>query len=65
MDERILLVEDDASIRETTSLGLAGAGFKVSTADDGRAALDRFQQEAFDLVVLDLMLPASRAGCRS
>ena len=57
MDERILLVEDDASIRETTSLGLAGAGFKVSTADDGRAALDRFQQEAFDLVVLDLMLP--------
>jgi two-component system response regulator MtrA len=57
VDERILLVEDDASIRETTSLGLTGAGFKVSTAGDGRAALDRFQQEAFDLVVLDLMLP--------
>ncbi|MGH3042957.1 MAG: response regulator [Gaiellaceae bacterium] len=57
MQERILLVEDDASIRETTSLGLAGAGFRVTSAGDGRDALARFRQEAFDLVVLDLMLP--------
>ena len=57
MDERILLVEDDASIRETTSLGLASAGFRVTTAGDGREALDRFRQSPFDLVVLDLMLP--------
>jgi two-component system response regulator MtrA len=57
MQERILLVEDDASIRETTALGLAGAGFRVTSAGDGREALARFRQEAFDLVVLDLMLP--------
>jgi two-component system response regulator MtrA len=57
MQERILLVEDDASIRETTSLGLAGAGFRVTSAGDGRDALARFRQEAFDLIVLDLMLP--------
>jgi two-component system response regulator MtrA len=57
VDERILLVEDDASIRETTSLGLTGAGFRVTTAGDGREALDRFRQHSFDLVVLDLMLP--------
>ncbi len=57
MDERILLVEDDASIRETTSLGLTGAGFRVATAGDGREALERFRQQPFDLVVLDLMLP--------
>jgi two-component system response regulator MtrA len=57
MDERILLVEDDASIRETTSLGLTGAGFRVTSAGDGREALDRFRQRPFDLVVLDLMLP--------
>jgi two-component system, OmpR family, response regulator MtrA len=57
MDERILLVEDDASIRETTSLGLEGAGFRVTVARDGREALDRFRQGAFDLIVLDLMLP--------
>ena len=57
MEEKILLVEDDASIRETTSLGLAGAGFRVTAAADGREALDRFRQAPFDLVVLDLMLP--------
>jgi two-component system response regulator MtrA len=57
MDERILLVEDDASIRETTSLGLEGAGYRVAVARDGREALDRFRQTPFDLVVLDLMLP--------
>jgi two-component system, OmpR family, response regulator MtrA len=57
MDERILLVEDDASIRETTSLGLEGAGYRVAVARDGREALDRFRRATFDLVVLDLMLP--------
>jgi two-component system response regulator MtrA len=57
MDERILLVEDDASIRETTSLGLEGAGYRVAFAGNGREALDRFRQAPFDLVVLDLMLP--------
>jgi two-component system response regulator MtrA len=57
MDERILLVEDDASIRETTSLGLEGAGYRVAVAGNGREALDRFRQAPFDLIVLDLMLP--------
>jgi two-component system, OmpR family, response regulator MtrA len=57
MHERILLVEDDASIRETTSLGLEGAGYRVAVSGNGREALDRFRQAPFDLVVLDLMLP--------
>jgi two-component system, OmpR family, response regulator MtrA len=57
MNERILIVEDDPSIRETTAIGLEGAGFHVREAADGREALDRFRQEPFDLVVLDLMLP--------
>jgi DNA-binding response OmpR family regulator len=64
MDARVLLVEDDPSIRETTALGLGGAGFGVTTAADGREALLRFRQEPFDLVVLDLMLP-SWTGTRS
>ena len=54
---RILLVEDDPSIRETTSLGLESAGFHVTATGDGLDGLERFRQEAFDLVVLDLMLP--------
>jgi two-component system, OmpR family, response regulator MtrA len=58
MDERILLVEDDASIREVTSLGLEQAGFRVSSASDGREGLLRARQDPFDLVVLDVLLPS-------
>ena len=59
MDARILLVEDDPSIREVTAIGLRNAGFTVETADDGRAGLDRFEaaNPPFDLVLLDVMLP--------
>jgi len=57
MDERVLLVEDDASIREVAALGLTQAGFAVTTASDGRQGLLEFRQGPFDLVVLDLMLP--------
>ena len=57
MDARILLVEDDPSIREVTAIGLRAAGFTVETARDGREGLDRFEAEAFDLVLLDVMLP--------
>ncbi len=57
MDARILLVEDDPSIREVTAIGLRNAGFTVDTASDGREGLDRFEREPFDLVLLDVMLP--------
>src|SRR6187397_1984696 len=57
MDARILLVEDDPSIREVTAIGLANAGFTVETASDGAEGLERFGAEAFDLVLLDVMLP--------
>ncbi|TMK57228.1 MAG: response regulator transcription factor [Actinobacteria bacterium] len=54
----MLLVEDDASIREIATLGLERAGFRVTATGDGRDALVRFRQETFDLVVLDVMLPS-------
>ncbi len=57
MDERVLLVEDDASIREVAALGMTQAGFAVTTASDGRQGLVEFRQGPFDLVVLDVMLP--------
>jgi two-component system, OmpR family, response regulator MtrA len=53
----VLLVEDDPSIREVTALGLEGAGFRVTTAADGREGLARFREGSFGLVVLDVMLP--------
>ena len=57
MDARILLVEDDPSIREVTAIGLRAAGFEVDTAADGAAGLERWRQAQPDLVLLDVMLP--------
>ena len=57
MDARILLVEDDPSIREVTTIGLRNAGFTVETASDGQVGLERFASEPFDLILLDVMLP--------
>jgi two-component system response regulator MtrA len=54
---RVLLVEDDPSIREVAMLGLRAAGFEVSTAADGVIGLERFRAEPPDLVLLDIMLP--------
>jgi two-component system, OmpR family, response regulator MtrA len=58
VDEHVLLVEDDSSIREVTTLGLEQAGYRVTASGDGREALQRFRQGTFDLVVLDVMLPS-------
>ena len=57
MDARILLVEDDPSIREVTALGLRASGFEVTTAADGAEGLDRWRADGPDLVLLDVMLP--------
>ncbi len=57
MDATVLLVEDDASVREVTRLGLERAGFTVLTARDGREGLAAFRSRHPDAVVLDVMLP--------
>ncbi|HEY7261137.1 MAG TPA: response regulator transcription factor [Trebonia sp.] len=58
MDERLLLIEDDASIREIVSIGLKAAGFRVVTAIDGQQGLATARSGAFDAVILDVMLPS-------
>jgi two-component system, OmpR family, response regulator MtrA len=58
VDERLLLIEDDASIREIVSIGLKAAGFRVETAVDGRQGLATVRSGAFDAVILDVMLPS-------
>src|SRR5919199_193775 len=57
MEGRVLVVEDDASIREVTALGLRHAGLRVSTAGDGGTALATWRSQPVDLIVLDIMLP--------
>src|SRR6059058_1807358 len=54
---RILLVDDEQSIQTLLSYPLRKDGYEVVRATDGREALDRFAEQAFDLVVLDVMLP--------
>jgi DNA-binding response OmpR family regulator len=54
---RILLVEDEAPIRELLRLHLSLAGFEIDEVADGRAALDRARRDRFDLIILDLMVP--------
>jgi two-component system response regulator MtrA len=58
VDERLLLVEDDPSIREIASLGLRDAGFRVTAAVDGREGLTRALHDPFDAIILDVMLPS-------
>ncbi len=58
LDERLLLVEDDGSIREVAAIGLTAAGFRVITAVDGREGLARARSDGFDAVILDVMLPS-------
>jgi two-component system OmpR family response regulator len=55
--ERLLVVEDEPALRELLAATLRGAGFEVSVAADGAAALRHAAREKPDLVVLDVMLP--------
>jgi two-component system, OmpR family, response regulator MtrA len=57
VDPLILIVEDDASLREVTRLGMEAEGYRVAEAADGRAGLDGFASYRPDLVILDVMLP--------
>jgi class 3 adenylate cyclase len=54
---RILVVDDIEANRELLSRRLAHDGHRVATAEDGRKALELLNREAFDLVLLDLMMP--------
>lgn len=55
---RVLLVEDEESFVDALEIGLPREGFEVHVARDGVEALDRFDEIAPDLVLLDVMLPS-------
>jgi two-component system alkaline phosphatase synthesis response regulator PhoP len=57
MSKRVLVVEDEEHILEGLVLNLELEGYDVTTATDGEEAVDRFKQERFDVIVLDVMLP--------
>ncbi len=53
----ILVVDDDALIRELLSSWLDHRGYGVKTAENGQQALEMHQQHGFDLILLDIMMP--------
>ena len=54
---RILVIDDDASIREDVAKRLERAGHQVATAQDGKEALRLFEAEPADLVITDIYMP--------
>jgi DNA-binding response OmpR family regulator len=54
---RILLVDDEQSLQKLLAYPLRQEGYEVVSAMNGQEALDSFRDQAFDLVVLDVMLP--------
>ncbi|HUY30759.1 MAG TPA: response regulator transcription factor [Acidimicrobiales bacterium] len=57
MSQRVLVVDDEPSISDAVATVLRYEGYEVEVAASGYAALSRAQNEPFDLVVLDVMLP--------
>jgi two-component system alkaline phosphatase synthesis response regulator PhoP len=57
MRRRILLVEDDPTLRQALTFNLTREGYEVSSAADGEAALEAARNQRLDLVILDVMLP--------
>ena len=55
--KRILIVEDEPDIQELLCAYLRDAGYETAAAGDGVAALSLFQEQSFDLALLDIMLP--------
>lgn len=57
MKSRILVVDDEESIREFLEIMLRKEGYEVTCAEDGQKALDLIKKKSFDLVISDLQMP--------
>lgn len=57
MSTHVLVVEDESSFADALTVGLEREGFRVTVAQNGSAALERFAADPPDVVLLDLMLP--------
>ncbi|HET8580101.1 MAG TPA: sigma-54 dependent transcriptional regulator [Nitrospiraceae bacterium] len=55
--EKILIVDDERSMRDILSIMLKRAGYAVTVAEDGEEAIEQIGKEIFDLVITDLKMP--------
>lgn len=57
MNNRILLMEDDTDIAEMVKDYISKEGYNITLAENGAEGLEKFKQERFDLILLDIMMP--------
>ena len=57
MSEKILIIEDEASLARFVELELVHEGYQVEKSPDGRDGLEKLESGAYDLALLDIMLP--------
>ena len=57
MSKHILVVDDSVSIRQMVEMTLKGAGYTVTTAQDGQEALDKCKSQQFNFVLTDQNMP--------
>jgi len=57
VNAKVLVVDDDASVRKSLRKVLEDAGYKVALAADGQEAVEQFEGGRFDLLLLDIGLP--------
>ncbi len=60
--ERILLLEDDALVRRYVITSLESLGYAVTACEAGQEALDRLEEQPFDLLLTDVVLPGGLSG---
>jgi DNA-binding NtrC family response regulator len=54
---RILVVDDEDDLRKLLTHFVSGAGYEVTAAEDGEQALEQLRKGAYDLALLDIMMP--------
>ncbi|MED9946698.1 MAG: response regulator, partial [Peptacetobacter hiranonis] len=57
MNSSILVIEDDASIQDLITEFLSAEGYNVDAANDGVEGIQKFKENNYDLIILDIMMP--------
>lgn len=57
MSKRILVVDDEEVIRKFVKIHLSKLGYEVTEAEDGQKALEKIEEQKFDLIICDVMMP--------
>lgn len=56
-EAKILVIEDETPLRELLEMELSRSGYKIETAADGETGLEKYRQEVFNVVLLDMRMP--------